>query len=113
MLIKQNPHFWRGYFNLALPLAAAGRPDEAAQAIEVAAALNDHTALVAIHAHALAQAGDTTRAEAVWSQLASSGQYVSPYWQAYAAVGLGRHDVALNRLASNRVTREPTPGSRA
>ena len=105
-IIGRNPHFWRGHFNLALSLDAAGRPNEAAQAAEVAAALNEHTALVAIHAHALARSGQTSSAQDILTRLEGSGEYVSPYWLAYAAAGLGNDRAAFLHLDESVSHRE-------
>jgi tetratricopeptide (TPR) repeat protein len=105
-IIKRGPHFWRGYFNLALSLDAIGWPREAVQTIEIAEALNDHTSFVAIRAHALARAGEHHSARDVLSQLDATGQYVSPYWRAYAEAGLGAVDVALKHLDASVARRE-------
>jgi tetratricopeptide (TPR) repeat protein len=105
-IIVRSPHFWRGYFNLALSLDAAGKPDEAVRAAEIAAALNEHTGLAAIRARALARAGEVSSARECLSRLDSSPEYVSPYWRAYAATGLGEVDLALNQLAESLTKRE-------
>src|SRR5262245_58856032 len=105
-VVQAFPNFWRGYFNLALTQAAAERADEAVNTVEAAIALNSHTALTAIQVHALALAGHSTRAEATWLELESSGQFVSPYWQAYALIGLGRHQAAVDQLTASVAARE-------
>jgi tetratricopeptide (TPR) repeat protein len=105
-IIKRGPHFWRGYFNLSLSLDAIERQREAMQTIEIAEALNEHSSFVAIRAHALACAGDRQGARDLLSQLDATGQYVSPYWRAYAEAGLGEVDVALKHLDASVARRE-------
>lgn len=99
-IIRRDPNFWRGYFNLALSLIALGRYEEARATIEIATALTDNTALVAILVHALVHSGQRTRAEAMWRHLFGSGEYVSPYWTAVGAVGWRRTDDVLERLTA-------------
>ena len=104
-LVRRKPHFWRGYFNLALSLAIVGRAREAVQAMEVAAALNDSPTHLTVLVHALARCGNTDRARAVLASLEANGQYVSPYWHAYAVLGLGDDSAArlyLQQAVANR-----------
>jgi tetratricopeptide (TPR) repeat protein len=105
-IIRRDEHFWRGYFNLALTLVALGRNTEALRAIEVASALSDNTALSGILVHALARSGQTARAQETLRQVLDSGDYISPYWTAFGAMGLNLTDYALERLAEGVAMRE-------
>lgn len=103
-VIRRDQHFWRGYFNLALPLIAAGRYDEAARAAEIACALNELPNLTAILAHAVARAGDGARARTLIAGLRPV--YVSPFWQAFALMGLGSTEEALAALQNGARARD-------
>jgi tetratricopeptide (TPR) repeat protein len=96
-VIRRDRHAWRGYFNLGLSLAAAGRFREAAQALEVTTALNDLSAAVAARAAACALAGDAATATRLLASLCGQG-FVSPYWLAHASVALGDDDGAVAQL---------------
>ena len=97
-VIRRNRHFWRGYFNLALPLAALGRAAEAANAMELATALNNQVNLRAAHLHMLALTGDHTTARDGLAALRSTSAYCSPYWVAFAAAALGDASLVLEQL---------------
>jgi tetratricopeptide (TPR) repeat protein len=97
-VIRRNRHFWRGYFNLALPLAALGRAAEAANAMEIATALNDQLNLRAARVHMLALNGDRTGAREALADLKKASGYRSPYWLAYATAALEDVNLVLEQL---------------
>ena len=105
-LLRRSPHFWRGHFNLALSLAATGRPREAAEVTEVAAALSDLAIVRMLFAYTLAQAGEVGRADGIMETMERSGVYLSPYWRAYVAAGLGRTANALACISDSAAQRE-------
>jgi tetratricopeptide (TPR) repeat protein len=97
-LIRRNRHFWRGYFNLALPLAALGRAAEAANAMEIATALNNQVNLQAARFHMLALSGDPAAAREALGRLRKSSGYRSPYWIAFAAAAMTDANLVLQQL---------------
>jgi tetratricopeptide (TPR) repeat protein len=104
--IRRDRHFWRGYLSLAMSLAAAGQVREAANAAQIAAALNDQTATTGVWAHALAQGGDLALARTILAQAATGARYFSPYFMAYALTGLGDYDAAFASLERSVCDRE-------
>jgi TolB-like protein/tetratricopeptide (TPR) repeat protein len=91
-------HQWRGR-----ALEALGRYDEAIAAFRAAAArLGEEPETLASLGHALALAGQRPEAESIAERLAelSGERYVSPYWRAVLAAGLGDADGAFDLLAA-------------
>jgi tetratricopeptide (TPR) repeat protein len=105
-VIRRSPHFWRGYFNLALSLVSVARYREAARAIEMAVALSDQSCLFGMLSHALAAAGDRDRARNLIANLTAAGTYMAPFWKAYAAMGFGDRDGVLQHLAESVSARD-------
>jgi len=97
-VIRRNRHFWRGYFNLALALAADGRAAEASDAIDVAISLNDQTNIRAVQAHTTALAGNKGAARKLLTELMQSPGYRSAYWMAFAAAALGDEAMVFEQL---------------
>jgi DNA-binding winged helix-turn-helix (wHTH) protein len=86
---------------LALAYEQLGDYDAAAIEFENACKCSDrHPAALAGLAHALAAAGRVEEARAIASELKTSAGrvYISPYWLAVAAAGLGQDEAALNYL---------------
>lgn len=86
---------------LALAYEQLGDYDAAVIEFENACKCSDrHPAALAGLAHALAAAGRVEEARAIASELKTSAGrvYISPYWLAVAAVGLGKDEAALNYL---------------
>ena len=104
--IRHDRHFWRPYFNLAVSLLAKGRAREAADAAQIGAALNDHTAIVAVRIHALARSGDLAGARTLLARTHEERRYISPYWMAFACVGLDAHEDAFLALKQSLSERE-------
>jgi serine/threonine-protein kinase len=86
---------------LALAYEQLGDYDAAVIEFENACKCSDrHPAALAGLAHALAAAGRVEEARAIASELKTSAGrvYISPYWLAVVAAGLGKDEAALNYL---------------
>jgi serine/threonine-protein kinase len=91
-------HQWRGR-----ALGALGRYDDAIVSFRAAAArLGEEPETLASLGHALARSGRRAEAEAIAARLGElNGQrYVSPYWRAVLATGLGDTEAAFDLLAA-------------
>lgn len=100
-LLKFSPNFPVGYYYLGRMYDSQGRFEEAIPALEKARVLSEGSSYAeAALAHALAGAGQRTRAEAILEDLLrrQSLAYVSPVGLAVASIGLGRVDEGFQFL---------------
>jgi tetratricopeptide (TPR) repeat protein len=105
-VIKRDPHFWRGYFNLALSLTATKRHREAVLVLEVASALDRQSAVTSALAHALARAGEGALARQTLQHARTAMPYTSPYWLAFAFAAFDDDRSALVHLGEAVQRRE-------
>lgn len=105
-VVERAPHFWRGYWNLAVALIAADRPQDAADALAVAGAMSPHRHNSFVHVHALARAGFEKEAELLFRRELSEPGYASPYWKAYVYMGFGAFDEAVSALGESLAQQE-------
>jgi tetratricopeptide (TPR) repeat protein len=105
-VIKRDPHFWRGYFNLALSLTATERHREAVLVLEVASALDRQSAVTSALAHALARAGEGALARQTLQHARTAMPYTSPYWLAFAFAAFDDDRSALVHLGEAVQRRE-------
>lgn len=108
--LREHPEFTSAEAVLGSALVQAGRADEAVTALKKA--LDRAPQNVSIHSlltYALARAGKGQEAETSWGDLnrRSEGQYVSPFYQAIALIGLERTPEALAALSQAEAERCP------
>ncbi len=100
-IVAAEPTHDRGHMTLAWALMGLGRPEEALAAAREAIRLEpDRLQWIGQYAEALGLAGHEAEARAQLARLSQAArtQPVSPYIFAYAHVGLGEHDLAMDAL---------------
>jgi len=105
-LVDRNPTFWRAYLNLGWALCQLGRFDEAVAALDTAVAMNDNPTIRTIRAYAYARAGRRDEAARIRAGLIDGVEYVTPYWSAWLALGLGDVDGMFEQLDRALADRE-------
>jgi serine/threonine-protein kinase len=98
--LRLDEHFAMAHYFLGLALEQQGSYDEAAAALERAAALSASGETQAALAHVLASSGKRDQAERMLKQLVtlSEERYVSPVLLAQVELALGENDRAVARL---------------
>lgn len=98
---RVHPRFALGHYFLGQCQMQMGDPAPALAALQRAVALSDDSSeTLAAYGHALAQLQRTSESEEILARLEvrSTRRYVSPVLMAQILIGLGRTDMALDRL---------------